>query len=217
MKKDVQELERSIPDRDEPKKKDYWASHFLRRLPTPKWQTRHENLPTLANPLELHHQWRIRFGGGAGREMETYAFEATPKAALRYIGVAAPKGVRPTAWIIYFRHSALEKDFSGNLLELGAGDYLVGRMQVVKQIALSGKSVGAIIPVTFNSSGEFAGNQSFVTQCLHEIETSIYGSSTETPLLAASNSDGILQLRNFLAGCPALVKRLKGIYDFDGS
>jgi hypothetical protein len=217
MVKDGQELEWTRPDRDRTAKQDYWASHFLRRLPTPKWQTRHENLPTLANPPELQREWRMRFAGGSAREMETYAFEASPKAVVRYIGVAVPKGARPKAWLIYFRHTAQGKDFSGNLLELGAGDYLVGRMQVVKQIALSGRSVGAIIPVAIGSSGEFAGNQPFVAQCLHEIEASIYGSSTNPPLLAASNSDGIFQLQKFLRGCPALVARLKGVYDFDGS
>lgn len=214
---DRQELEWTGPDRDRAPKQDYWASHFLRRLPTPKWQTRHENLPTLANPNELHREWRIRFSMTSSREMETYGFEATPKAVVRYIGVAVPKGVRPTAWLIYFRHTAQAKDFSGNLLELGAGDYLVGRMQVARQIALSGRSVGALIPVALGSSGEFAGNQPFVTQCLHEIETSIYGSSSKPALLAASNSDGIFQLQKFLRGCPALSARLKGIYDFDGS
>jgi hypothetical protein len=217
MAKDGQDLEWTHPDRDETPRQDYWASHFLRRLPTPKWQTRHENLPTLANPTELDREWRIRFASGSAREMETFAFEASPKAAVRYIGVTVRKGVRPTAWLIYFRHTAQAKDFSGNLLEMGAGDYLVGRMQVAKQIALSGKSVGAIIPVAIGSSGEFAGNQPFVTQCLHEIEASIYGSTSKPSLLAASNSDGIFQLQKFLRGCPALVARLKGIYDFDGS
>jgi len=217
MVRDGQDLEWSRPDRDRTAKQEYWASHFLRRLPTPKWQTRHENLPILANPNELHRNWQIRFTGGSARKMETYAFEANPKAVVRFIGVVAPRGVRPTAWLIYFRHTAQAKDFSGNLLEMGAGDYLVGRMQVAKQIALSGKSVGAIIPVAIGSSGEFAGNQPFVTQCLHEIEASIYGSSTAPSLLAASNSDGIFQLQKFLAGCPALVSRLKGVYDFDGS
>jgi hypothetical protein len=217
MSKDVQEVERVSRDRDSAAKQDYWASHFLRRLPTPKWQTRQDNLPTLANPGALHHEWRIHFAGGSAPEMDTYAFEATPKAMVKFIGVVVPKGVRPTAWLIYFRHSAQQKDFHGNLLELGVGDYLVGRMQVAKQIALSGKNVGAIIPVAFGSSGEFEGNQAFVTQCLHEIETSIYGSPIKPALLAASNSDGIFKLQRFLHGCPALVARLKGIYDFDGS
>jgi len=217
IKKDLPELEVYRPDWDRAAEQDYWASHFLRRLQTPKWQTRHENLPTLADPNELRTEWRLRFGRGPQREMETYAFEVTPKAVVRYIGVAVPKGVRPTAWLIYFRHTAQAKDFSNNLLEMGAGDYLVGRMQVVKQIALSGKNVGAIIPVAIGSSGEFAGNQPFVTQCLHEIESSIYGTSTKPSLLAASNSDGIFQLQNFLKGCPGLVARLKGVYDFDGS
>jgi hypothetical protein len=119
MAKDGQDLEWTHPDRDETPRQDYWASHFLRRLPTPKWQTRHENLPTLANPTELDREWRIRFASGSAREMEAFAFEASPKAAVRYIGVTVRKGVRPTAWLIYFRHTAQAKDFSGNLLEMG--------------------------------------------------------------------------------------------------
>ncbi len=217
MAKDWQDPIWTRPEPDRPSKEEHWKTHFLRRLATPKWQTRHENLPTLASPVELSREWRMRFSGGTSREMQTFAFEATPKAVVRYIGVAAPKDARPTAWLIYFRHTAQAKDFSGNLLEMGAGDYLMGRMQVVKQIALSGKNVGAIIPVAIGGSGEFAGNEAFVAQCLHEIETSIYGSSTKTSLLAASNSDGMFPLQKFLKGCPRLVARLKGIYDFDGS
>jgi hypothetical protein len=193
------------------------AQPLLRRLATPKWQTRHENLPTLANPSELTTQWRLRFAAGAGREMETYAFSVVNRKEPCFVGVTVPKGVRPSAWLLYFRHTAQRPDFSGNLLEMGAGDYLVGRMQVVKQIALSGKNVGAIIPVAFGSPTEFASNQTFVTRCLQEIEASIYGWAKEPSLLAASNSDGIFQLQTFLNSCPLLVKRLKAIYDFDGS
>ena len=218
MAKDGLDLEYSPPERTEKPKGDYWATHFLRRIPTPKWQTRHEHLPILANPDELSREWRIRFlDHNSARPMDTFAFEAAPKATVRFVGVTAPKGIRPTTWLIYFRHTAQAKDFSGNLLAMGAGDYLLGRMQVAKQIALSGKNVGAIIPVAIGSSGEFAGNQAFVTQCLREIEASIYGSVTHPTLLAASNSDGIFQLQKFLRGCPALVARLRGIYDFDGS
>jgi len=213
MAKDVDEVLR--PEREEAKP-DHWATHFLRRLPKPAWQTRHDNLPTLARPSELSLRWTIRWGGGEEQPMETHAFECTPKAVCRYLGVAVPQAGRPAAWLIYFRHTAQKKDFNNNLLEMGAGDYLMGRMQAVKQIALSKKSVGVIVPVAFGSCGEFAGNQAFVTQCLREVETSLYGNATNPALLAASNSDGILELDKFLKGCPTLKARLKGIYDFDG-
>jgi hypothetical protein len=203
------------PERGE-EKPDHWASHFLKRLSRPTWQTRHENLPTLAQPSELQLRWKIRWGPGDEQKMDTHAFECTPKAVCRYLGVAVPQSGRPAAWLIYFRHTARKKDFNNNLLEMGAGDYLIGRMQAVKQIALSKKSVGVIIPIAIGSSGEFAGNQPFVTQCLREVETSLYGNIKETVLLAASNSDGILELDKFLKGCPTLKGRLKGIYDFDG-
>jgi hypothetical protein len=219
MARDGLDLERPDPGQRSAQTADHFATHFLRRLPTPKWQTRQENLPTLANPSELDRQWRLKFGsGGGGREMDTHAFEAAPNARTRYIGVTIPKGVRPTAWLIYFRHTPQEKDFSGNLLELGIGDYLVGRMQVVKQVALSGKNVGVVLPIAnFRAQTEFASNQAYVTQCLREIETSLFGSSITPSLLAASNSDGLFLLRDFLRSCPALLPRLKAIYDFDGS
>jgi hypothetical protein len=218
MGKDGLDAQHPVRDEDKAPAASDWAGRFLRRLPTPTWQTRETGLPTLVNTSELDNTWRIRFGGAAADPMETFAFEATPKAAVRYLAVAVPKSdVRPTAWLIYFRHTAQKKDFGSNLLELGAGDYLMGRMQVCKQIVLSKKNVGVIIPIALGSSGEFAGNQAFVTQCLHEIESSIYGSSTKLPLLGACNSDSIFELNKFLSGCPALAARLKAVYDFDGS
>src|SRR5262249_52820773 len=134
--RDGLDAEYSPPEREEKAKPDYWASHFVRRIPTPKWQTRHEGLPTLAQPNEINRVWRMHFGTGSMQDVETFAFEVKPKAVVRFIGVAVPKSGRPTAWLIYFRHTAQPKDFNGNLLEMGAGDYLMGRMQVVKQLAL---------------------------------------------------------------------------------
>jgi hypothetical protein len=217
---ELEYVDRSTPDPDRLRKEEdaYWKSHFLRKLTTPKWKTREENCPTLANPGELSKTWKISWGGGDAKPMDTFAFEVGPKFVTRYIGVALPAGgARPAAWLLYFRHTAKKEHFlDGNLLDLGVGDYFVGRMQVLKQIGLSGKKVGVILPVAFHSAGEFAGNQGFVTQCLHEIESSLFGSPTKIPLLAAANSDGILGLDGFLKGCPTLKSRLIGTYDFDG-
>jgi hypothetical protein len=212
--RDNQDYER--PERYTPSRDD-WGSRILRRLPTPQWTTRQTNLPLLANPGQLVRDWRISFGGTATRAMQTFAFETRPGSTIQYIGVVMPANERPRAWLIYFRHTAQAKDFHGDLLAMGAGDYLVGRMQVSQQLSASGKSVAVIIPVAIGSSGEFAGNENFVMRCLEEIETSIFGAATNPPLLAASNSDGIFELQKYLRGCPRLRARTKGIYDFDGS
>jgi hypothetical protein len=212
-------VDRSTPDPDRARKDEdaFWKSHFLRKINTPKWETRHTNLPTLANPGEMHRVWKLRWGGGDTKPMDTFAFECGPQFATRFIGVALPSGgARPEAWLIYFRHTAKRENFSGNLLALGVGDYFEGRMQVIKQIGLSGKNVGVILPVAFNGPGEFAGNQGFVTQCIREIEMRLFDATTQIPLLAASNSDGIIGLDGFLKGCPTLKARLRGVYDFDG-
>jgi hypothetical protein len=212
----VKELEQyEAPRRDVPS--EDWGSHTVRRLPTPTWTTRHQGLPLLVSPEQLSREWRMNFGGTASRAMQTFAFETRPGSTIKYIGGVMPSGGRPKAWLIYFRHTAQAKDFHGDLLEMGVGDYLVGRMQVSQQISASGKSVAAIVPVAIGSSGEFAGNETFIAHCLEEMEASLFGEATNPPLLAASNSDGIFHLQSFLQGCPRLSKRLKAIYDFDGS
>ncbi|MCW6508179.1 hypothetical protein [Lichenifustis flavocetrariae] len=222
MSRDHPDLEYVAFERDDPAPAKGPAAPakggaLLRRLPTPVWQTRQKDLPLLSSPPELSKTWSMRFTGRASREMESFAFATTGHATLKYVAVVVPKGVRPSAWLIYFRHTAQAKDFSGNLLELGAGDYIEGRMQVAKQIAISEKNVGAILPIAMGSCGEFAGNQAFVTKCLEEIELSLYGTHFKPMLLAASNSDGLFQLDKFLQNCPTLRTRLKGIYDFDGT
>jgi hypothetical protein len=174
----------------------------------------------LSDPTELTRDWRIRFQGSAPHTMQTFAFQTRPKSQVEFLAVTVPKGGRPAAWLIYFRHTAQRKHFSGDLLELGGGDYLLGRMQVCAQIAASGKNVGAIIPIGHMKAGEgeFANNQTFAAQCIAEVEANLYGSSRpNVPLLGACNSDSIFSLNNFINKCPALRARLKAIYDFDGS
>jgi len=207
--KDVKEVE--WIEREGPK--DHFKTHFLKRMtPTPTWTKRHPGAvyPVLVDHKALITTWQIKFTTGSPSGMKTFAFRTAPNATVKFLAVAAPEEGPPTAWLIYFRHTAQAKDFKNDLLELGGGDYLFGRMQVVTQIARSGKKIGVIIPLAIGSSGEFAGNQAYVTLCL-------YGAPAKRPLLAASNSDSIFQLQKFLQGCPQLVSRLKAIYDFDGS
>jgi hypothetical protein len=216
MAKDVQEMERAVPERAPG---DEWKGLVVKLLKEPKWKTRDAHMPMLSNPMDVAREWEIKFGGVTDRRMKHFAFETRPGSLIQFVGVTVPEH-RPKAWLIYFRHTAQRKHFEGDLLELGAGDYLIGRFQVAAQIAASGRSVGAIIPVGHQAAGqgEFATNQGFATQAIAQIEANIYGSSTPNiPLLAASYSDGIFSLGAFLSHCPALRGRLKAIYDFDGS
>jgi len=218
MAKDVQEIEYSSPRGHGDS--DSWKGLVVKLLKEPKWKTRDVSMPMLSNPMDVGREWDIRFGGRTDNPMKNFAFETRPGSLNEFVGVTVPAKGRPKAWLIYFRHTAHKKDFEGDLLEMGAGDYLIGRFQVAPQIAASGKSVGAIIPVGYQASGqgEFATNQGFATQAIAQIEANIYGSSTPNiPLLAASYSDGIFSLNAFLSNCPGLRARLKAIYDFDGS
>src|SRR5262249_41979149 len=151
----------------------------VRLLPRPAWKTRETGQPMLSDPVELGLDWRIRFPGSVPHKMQTFAFQTRPKSQVEFLAVTVPKGGRPAAWAYYFRHTAQRKDFSGDLLELGGGDYLLGRMQVCAQIAASGKNVGAIIPIGHQQAGEgeFANDQKFAAQCIAEVEANLYGSS----------------------------------------
>lgn len=193
---------------------------ILRRLPTPKWQGRANpnDFPLLASPALVSQREQLDFGGKAGREMVTFAYEARAGSILKYVGVAAPKGTRPSAYLIYFRHSAKESDYPGGakLLELGIGDYFDGRMQVCRQVSASGKNVAVILPIAPRTSGEFESDTVFVSQCLKEIQADLFGGA-DAPLLLASNSDGILKMNSFMQNCRSLMPRVRAIYDFDGS
>lgn len=200
----------------------YFRTHLLKRItPTPVWQNHGDHdLPLLTLPEDLRTTWIMDFKGAANRAMTTYAFETKPGSTVKYIGVTAPSGSAPDAYLIYFRHSARGSDYpnGAGLLEKGVGDYLEGRMQVSRQISASGKNVAAVVPVAVGGSGEFESSEEFVTKCLQEIDRELTGTTrTLPPLLLASNSDGIQKMNTFLTSCKGLVGKVKAIYDFDGS
>jgi hypothetical protein len=179
------------------------------------------NLPLLVNPSSVDSTGPLDFpGAGPDETMDTFAFEARHGVRVRYVGVAALKDKVPDAFLIYFRHSVKEKDFHGEhtLLETGVGDYFIGRMQVCRQVLRSGKNVAVILPIAVGGAGEFSSDPAFVEQCLAEITRELFPSlTTPPPLLLACNSDGIGELNKFVANCPNLVKRVRAVYDFDGS
>jgi hypothetical protein len=220
---DHDELYHPERDRDDPPAKpkaaDFWKTHRVRQIKTPDWRTRQTGLPLLFSPPAMDSVWDIDFGGKPKREMSTFAFETRPGSKAQFIGVAVPKGIVPKAYLIVFRHTAKEKDFPDkDLLELGIGDYLIGRMQVSQQISASNKDVAAVVPIAMGGSGEFESSETFVRECLEQIDVALFDVRRPIPpLLVACNSDGIFKANNFLGSCPGLKKTIKAIYDFDGS
>jgi hypothetical protein len=187
-------------------------------LPTPKWQTRASGFPLLSSPELVGSRGLLDFGGKADREMATFAYATRPGSVARFVGVAVPKGAKPSAYLIYFRHTAQDSDYPGGagLLEMGIGDYFEGRLQVCRQVSASGRTVAVILPIAPRTSGEFETDAAFVSQCLKEIRADLFGGA-DAPLLLACNSDGILKMDRFIQNCRALIPRVRAIYDLDGS
>lgn len=218
MAKDGLDLERPDPGLDRPDPATPKPPpRLLNRLKTPVWQTRETGQPMLTDPLQLKTEYPMRFRASVPTDMQTFGFEVRAGGSVPFIAGALPASGKPKAWLLYFRHTAQKKDFNNNLLEIGGGDYLLGRMQACRQITASGKSVGVIIPVGFGSIMGFAQDQALISQCIREIEVSLLGGVANLPLLAACNSDSIFLLDKFLQRCPQLRARVKAIYDFDGS
>ncbi|HEV2554944.1 MAG TPA: hypothetical protein VGV17_14400 [Bosea sp. (in: a-proteobacteria)] len=199
----------------------HWRSgHVLRKIETPKWRTRESNFPLLPAGANLQVKWPISFGGIPSADMVTHAFETKPGSTAKFVGVTVPRGGRPDAYLLYFRHSARSSDYPGGagLLDMGIGDYLEGRMQLSRQISVSGKRVAAVVPIAIGGSGEFETSEAFVRQALRDIDRDLYGGSGALPpLLLACNSDGITKMNKFIDSCPGLAREVKAIYDFDGS
>jgi hypothetical protein len=217
MAKDGLELERPDPELRADPTAPKPPPRILNRLRTPVWQTRETGQPMLVDPAQLKTDYEMRFHASAATDMHTFAFEIRAGGVVPFLAGALPASGKPKAWVLYFRHTAQKKDFTNNLLEIGGGDYLLGRMQACQQITASKKSVGVIIPVGFGSILGFAQNQTLITQCIHEIEAALLGGVANLPLLGACNSDSIFLLDAFLKNCPLLRARIKAVYDFDGS
>ena len=198
-------------------------SNLLTLIDTPTWgDWGFRDLPLLANTLTVRNDWEMNFGGPPGGSVKTLAFQAKEGAGVRYIGAALPSGcTRPKAYLIYFRHSASGTDYPGgkDVLEKGIVDYLVGRMQIAKQVGASGKDVAALVPMARPGVGlnEFTSNQTFVSECLAEIDKTITGAERELPpILLASYSDGLGPMHDFLNACKNLRQKVRAIYDMDG-
>lgn len=180
--------------------------------------------PNLANATGIDLEWEIKFGGTPGRSVDSWYYETAPGTKVRYIGVSCPRGVRdPDAYLLYFHHHAkVEPGFYQSdidYLNFGIGDYMIGRMQAIRQLARSFKNVAIVVasPV-MGGGGEFVENEQFVRDVLMHIESDILGieSAALPPLMVAGYSSGSQDMCSFLAKCPNLAGTVKAAYDFDG-
>ena len=182
------------------------------------------NPPNLANATDLDREWELKFGGTVGRPVDVWYYETAPGTKVRYIGVCCAKGVRdPDAYLLYFHHHAkVEPGFyqsDTDFLNFGIGDYMIGRMQAVRQLARSFKNIAIVVasPVIGGTS-EFVENERFVRDVLLHIDSDILGipSTALPPLIVAGYSSGAEDMCKFIAKCPGLAGTIKAAYDFDG-
>jgi hypothetical protein len=203
------------------------AGQLLARIPgTPMWEDwGYTSLPLLSHDKVVETVWELTFGGGvlAQWPMSTRAYVCDKSLGTPHVGIGWPEGVtRPSAYLLYFHHSIGQETTSyasaAARFTKGIGDYLIGRMKGLDQIARSGKNVCLVVPEpTFGGQGVFDRNEKLVTQVLKEIDTDLTGESRELPpLLVASYSDGLERLNNFLTHCPNLRRQVRAVYDFDG-
>ena len=180
--------------------------------------------PQLASATGIDHDWDIQFGGVPGRKVDAWYYETMPKVKVRYVGVCCPQGVRdPDAYLLYFHHHAKREpgfyQSEIDFLNFGVGDYMIGRMQCIRQLARSGKNVAIVVasPVIGGQS-EFIHDESWVKSLLLRIDSDILGIPVKEvpPLMVAGYSSGSEDMQTFLAKCPSLASKVKAIYDFDG-
>ena len=191
----------------------------LNRLPgTPTWGTISPSSVLLGNTAQVQMQWVLNFtgDGSKGADVETWAYTLS-KTPGKHVALARPNGLKkPAAYLIYFHHD----HFEGGLLR-GLGDYMVGRIQITRQLALSGKDVVVLVPEPGVGGGIelFNGSHGEATllRALEEIRQDIGDTAAEPPpLLLATYSSGLRHVKTLLDKAPTLASRLKAIYDFDG-
>ena len=179
-------------------------------------------LPQLAHSKVPEIDWELTFGGSGLRAMNTRAYACDKAMGTPHVGVGWPAGVtKPSAYLIYFHHSigqeAADYASGGVRFKKGIGDYLIGRMKGMDQIALSGKNVCMVVPEPTFGGQAFETNEKLVTEALREIDADLTGETRDLPpLLVASYSDGLGRMNSFMVNCPKLRSTVKAIYDFDG-
>jgi hypothetical protein len=195
---------------------------LLKRLPSvPDWQTWQAPRPLLSFPNQAGFFWDMQFTGAESRPVTTFAYECDPQLKTKHLGIAMPVDCNlPTAYLIYFHHHNLGGYHPSDFLFKGIGDYLVGRIDIKRQLSQSGKSVVAIVPepAVGSTCGIFATNETLIQKAIQEIDEDITGVKRPMPpLLLAAYSSSIAELQTFWKHCRNLRGQVKAIYDFDGA
>ena len=200
---------------------------LIRRLEdSPPWEDwGHTNLPPISHSQVPEIVWEMTFGGGGDQpDMSSRSYACHKKLGTPHIGVGWPTNAGPPdAYLIYFHHSIGQEQASyassAARFRKGIGDYLIGRMKGLDQIARSGKNVCMVVPEpTFAGQGIFDHNAQLVAEVIKQIDADITGGEgrDDVPLLLASYSDGLERMDNFLTNCRTLRTRVRGVFDFDG-
>ena len=182
-------------------------------------------LPQLFHPSSLSHKWEMDWGATASGGVMDWYYECPRSARCQFIGVAAPSNlIDADAYLIFFHHPIVQEPGFYNsrqsFLDWGIGDYMIGRMQVMRQLALSGRRIAVLVPApVLRGQTEFTTDEDFVTRALARIDSDILGIESRNfpDLLLAGYSGGLKDLDDFFNNMPNLRKKVRAVFDFDGA
>lgn len=189
------------------------------------FQETEQSLPQLLFPSRLSTYWEMEWGAATDAPVDFWYYECPSSARCQFIGVAAPSNlVDADALLIFFHHPIHQEpgkyDSRQSYLDWGIGDYMIGRMQVMRQLALSGKRVAAVVPAPVQGGRtEFTSDESFVRRALARIDSDMLGIETDNipDLILAGYSGGLKDLDDFYNNMPTLRSKVRAVIDFDGA
>ncbi|PZU85554.1 MAG: hypothetical protein DI527_21115 [Chelatococcus sp.] len=184
-----------------------------------------QSLPQLLFPSRLSTHWEMEWGAATDAPVDFWYYECPSSARCQFIGVAAPANlVDADALLIFFHHPIHQEpgkyDSRQSYLDWGIGDYMIGRMQVMRQLALSGKRVAVVVPAPVQGGRtEFTSDESFVRRALARIDSDMLGIETDDfpDLILAGYSGGLKDLDDFYNNMPTLRSKVRAVIDFDGA
>lgn len=183
-----------------------------------------KSYPQLSQPHAVNQRWEVDFGAPeGGRDIDFWYYRTQPGTKVRYIGVCAPRNaVDVDAILVFYHHPIHAQHYPSDqvYLDFGVGDYMVGRMQIMRQLALSGRNVAVVVPSpVLGGWGEFGDNQDFVLKVLSRVDSDILGvdnGGTVPPLILASYSGSLEALDTVFTRLPKVARQVRAVYDFDG-
>ncbi len=182
-------------------------------------------LPQLFRPSSLSNKWEMDWGATASGGVTDWYYECRRSARCQFIGVAAPSNlIDPDAYLVFFHHPIVQEPGFYNsrqsFLDWGIGDYMIGRMQIMRQLALSRRRIAVVVPApVIGGHSEFTTDEEFVSRALARIDSDILGIESRNfpDLLLAGYSGGLKDLDDFFKNMPNLRKKVRAVFDFDGA